>query len=492
DGTTTFCSKPSPAQEVSERWPCGDGPVLNWHPPEENCRFARKLLDSAPESYFVERGTVDSTETSHLADRFRELVKLMLSRGQNLLHPNYVGHQVPASVPWAGLFDAVGSVTNQVMAVYEMGPWATAIERTLVDKIGEQIGLAPETFSGLVTQGGSLANLTALLTARNVSLAKSWTEGISHGEVAPVMVVHGDAHYGVVRSAGILGIGTDHVVKAPLDDRRRMTPSQLDTLLESLKENGHTITSVTACACATPIGAFDPLEEIAAVCKTHGIWLHVDAAHGGASCFSPRYRHLVRGLELADSFILDAHKMMLLPALCAFVFYRNRDHRFDAFQQHAPYLFDPSNPGLAEYDTGLRTLECTKRAAAFGLWGVWSLVGSQFFIDAVDVTYDLTKRFHQMLTASNDFEPQHVPECNILAFRYLPDELQHSPLDRVNEIQFTMRQRIIQSGDFYLTQATLDGRTVLRTTIINPLTREEHIAQLIETLRKEGQKLLRT
>ena len=178
--------------------------------------------------------------------------------------------------------------------------------------------------------------------------------------------------------------------------------------------------AVVACACATPIGAFDPLEDVAAVCRRHGVWLHVDAAHGGAALLSDRHRHLVAGLEQADSVVWDAHKMLFVPALCAFVFYRDRAHVFEAFRQDAPYLFDPAAPGLADYDSGLRTVECTKRAAAFGLWGVWSLFGPQLFADMVDVTFALGRTLYEKLSAADDFVPLHEPQCNIVVFRHVP------------------------------------------------------------------------
>ena len=167
--------------------------------------------------------------------------------------------------------------------------------------------------------------------------------------------------------------------------------------------------AVVACACATPIGAFDPLDEIADVCRRHGVWLHVDAAHGGAAVLSDRHRHLVAGLERADSVVWDAHKMLFVPGLCAFVLYRDKRHRFEAFRQDAPYLFDPAAPGLAEYDSGMKTVECTKRAAAFGLWGVWSLFGRQLFADMVDVTFALGRTFYEKLPAADDFVPLHEP-----------------------------------------------------------------------------------
>ena len=276
----------------------------------------------------------------------------MLSRGHNLHDPRYIGHQVAASVPLAGLFDAVGAVTNQVMATYDMGPWATAAERAMVERLGEQIGWQRGEFSGIVTNGGSLANLTGLLTARNVALGDSWEQGTAQAGTScltPVLVVHADTHYSVSRSAGILGLGTSHVVRVGLDRRRRMDPNQLDDILRDLRAKKQPVVAVVACACSTPIGAFDPLADVADVCQRYGVWLHVDAAHGGAACLSPKYRHLVAGLHRADSVVWDAHKMLFMPGLCAFLFYRNRAHKFEAFRQDAPYLFDPAAPGLAEY-----------------------------------------------------------------------------------------------------------------------------------------------
>ena len=457
-----------------------EGPVLNWHEPEENVALASQQLATGE--------TNPPGGVAELLARFDELIEQTLARGQNLHHPHYVGHQVPASLPLAGLFDAVTSVTNQVMAIYEMGPWATAIERAVVHQLGETIGFPTGTFTGLVTSGGSLANLTALLTARNVTLGKSWSQGLA--SPAPVLVAHAEAHYCVTRSAGILGLGTENVVPVPLDDRRRMDVSQLDTILAGLRTKNVPIVAVSAAACATPIGAFDPLVDIADVCRRHEVWLHVDAAHGGAACFSAKHRHLVEGLELADSVVCDAHKMMFMPALCALVFYRNAEHRYAAFQQTAPYLFDPSAPGMAEYDNGISNLECTKRAAAMGLWGVWSLFGSQLFEALVDNAFDLSQQFYELLAAQDDFEPFCQPECNIVVFRYLPAELSDKSPEAIDQFQLQLRRAVIQSGDYYLVQTRLDGRSYLRTTLINPLTTLEHLQGLLDCLREHGQRLV--
>lgn len=463
--------------------------VLNWRDPRENVAAAADILNcsSRLES---DAAALNGSSRDALADHFAELVQTMLSRGLNLHDPRYVGHQVPAPVPVAGLFDAVGAVTNQVMAIYEMGPWASAVEACLVDELGRRIGWKPGQFSGMITHGGSLANLTALLTARNVSLGDSWERGTARKDRAPVLVAHAEAHYCIARSAGILGLGTDNVVRAKLDERRRIDPNRLDDTLRELRGTNRPIVAVVACACATPVGAFDPLLDIAEVCRRHNVWLHVDAAHGGAACFSERYRHLVDGLDRADSLIWDAHKMLFVPALCAFVFLRDQRHRFEAFRQDAPYLFDPSAPGLADYDSGLKTIECTKRAAAYGLWGVWTLFGPRLFADLVDVTFDMGRQFYEKLSAADDFEPLNDPQCNIVVFRHVPDALRAAPPERVGAFQLELRRQVIESGRFYLVPTQKDGVAALRATIINPLTEPHHLDALLDALRETGRRLL--
>ncbi len=457
------------------------GDVLPWREPTQN------VLDAA---HCLDQYRANPLRRDEVVDQFTTLVALMLQRGHNLHDPRYIGHQVPASVPLASLFDTVGCATNQPMTIYDMGPWATAAEWALVERLGQQIGWDSGQFAGLVTHGGSLANLTALLTARNVALPASWPAGLATTPSPPVLVVHADTHYSVGRSAGVLGLGTSQVLRVALDDRRRMDPNRLDDTLRDCRQANRPVVAVVACSCSTPIGAFDPLPEIADVCQRYGVWLHVDAAHGGSACLSPTHRHLVEGLSQADSLVWDAHKMLFMPALCAFVFYRNREHRFEAFRQEAPYLFDPAAPGLAEFDGGLRTVECTKRAAAFGLWGIWCLYGPQFFADLIDVTFALGQVFFEKLTAAPDFQPLHQPQCNIVVFRYLPESLRDAPDEELGSFQLELRRRVIQSGEFYIVSTKLDGVGALRTTIINPLTTPDHLDQLLDSLRRHGSELL--
>ena len=456
----------------------GHGRVLPEATPEEQIRRAADCLDQ----HRLSGGS--------LVDRFDALIHTALSQGIALHHPRYVGHQVPPPVPLAGLFDAAGAVTNQGMAIYEMGPWAMAVEQALVRKLAGLLGWSGDTCNGLVTHGGSLANLTALLTARNVAFPQAWLEGLPRSGQPPVVVAHADAHYCISRAAGILGLGTRQIVAAALDDRRRIDPQQLDDTLTRLHRTDTPVIAVVACSCSTPIGAFDPLEEISEICRRHRIWLHVDAAHGGGVLTSARHRHLLTGIDQADSVVLDAHKMLFMPALCTFLFYRDRQHAYAAFQQQAPYLFSApaTSPGScrADLDGGLRTVECTKRAAAFGLWGVWSLFGEQLFADLVDTVFAKAQRLHDLLHEADDFQPLYTPQANIVTFRHLPTRLQGAPPAVLSAFQKTLREKLIASGRFYLVTTQLDGATVLRTTLMNPQTSDDDLEALLSALRETG------
>lgn len=467
------------------------GPVLNWSPPPELIEQAGSWLTDRPSaSPDAGQPTIGSADP---AARFQQLVRTLLQNGINLHHPRYLGHQVPAPVPLAGWMDGLGAAINNPMAVFEMGPWATACEQSLVRELGQRIGWNAGEFSGFATHGGSLANLTALLTARNVAFPDCWQQGWSGppaGDLRPVIVTQADAHYCVARAAGMLGIGTGQVIKVPLDERRRMNVAALGECLAGLRREGRPIVAVVACAGTTLVGAFDPLEPIADVCAAHGVWLHVDAAHGGGVLFSSQHRHLLRGLDRADSVVWDAHKMLFVPALCTFTFYRHAAHKFVGFAQDAPYLFDPQAPGLADYDQGLVTVECTKRAQTLGLWGVWSTFGDGIFADLVNVTLARTQDLYELLSAADDFETLHVPECNILTFRYRPGGLRGRSETEVGEFQRRLRRQLIESGRFYIVQTTLGGVGALRVTLMNPLTTNGDLLELLAAIRETGTRLL--
>jgi L-2,4-diaminobutyrate decarboxylase len=140
---------------------------------------------------------------------------------------------------------------------------------------------------------------------------------------------------------------------------------------------------------------------------------------------------------------------------------------------------------MADIDSGLRTIECTKRATGFGLWGLWSLLGESVFEEFVDRTLQRAAEFYELLSDAEDFEPLNEPECNIVAFRYIPTSLRGAP-EELDRLQRELRTSLIRSGDYYIVQTTLDGRAALRVTVMNPLTTREDLAGLLTAIRAAG------
>jgi L-2,4-diaminobutyrate decarboxylase len=446
------------------------GSVLNWRMPSANLSAAANLLDAPSD--------LDT------------LVRTTFERGQTLHDPRYIGHQVAAPIPLAALMEAVSAISNQGMTVYEMGPWSSAVERVMIDRLGRQLGLQ-EGFGGILTSGGSLANLTALLTARNVADAATWQHGVQHADgPRRVLLASPESHYSIERAAGVLGLGTNACVRVALDTGGRIDPGRLAAQIAGLQREGRQVIAVVASACTTRAGVYDPIRAIAAVCQQAGVWLHVDAAHGGAAAFSPRHAHRLDGIEAADSVVWDAHKMLFIPALSTYLFYRRGADQYRAANQAAPYLFDEAAERVEAYNTGLGTIECTKRAAALSLWAVWSTYGPTLFKDLVDTTFGLARRIADRLAAEDDFEPLNEPEANIVLFRFVPAPLHNAPAAVIGQFQKAVRQQLIESGEAYIVPAMVDGVDALRLVVMNPLTTEAHLDRLFASLRRLGAALL--
>ncbi|XXF77502.1 aminotransferase class V-fold PLP-dependent enzyme [Myxococcaceae bacterium GXIMD 01537] len=440
----------------------GEPPVLPWAPPAEN----------------VARFPADFPEEP--SGELPALMARVLAGSHRLHHPRYVGHQVSSPLPLAALGDFVSSLLNNGMAVYEMGPVSTAMEHSVLRWMADQLGL-PAGAGGVLTSGGSAGNLTALLAARQAKAGyDAWNGGPNAGPPLTVLVPE-SAHYCLARATRIMGWGTGGVTPVPVDSHFRVRPDALEDALAAARAAGRRPVAVVASAGSTATGAVDPLDAVADFAERHGLWFHVDGAHGASMALSPTYRHQVKGIERADSVVWDAHKMMLMPALVTAVLFRDGARSFDAFSQEASYLFhgEDTRPWS---DVGLRTLECTKEMMALKLYTCLKLLGTRLFADAVTESFTLARRFAALLEATDDFELALQPDCNIVCFRHTPPGV---PRDGLDALQARLRQRVVTGGDFYLVQTALPGRGVyLRTTLINPLTTEGDLVALLDALRR--------
>jgi len=411
---------------------------------------------------------------------FETLTERVLAGSNHLHHPRYMGHQVTSPLPLGALCELIDGLLNNANAVYEMGPVVTAIERNLSRWLGARLGWS-EGCDGFFTSGGSLGNLTALLAARQVMAGFDvFTHGLHGGEPLAVLVSE-SAHYSVTRSLQIMGLGQPGVIRVPVDGRYRLRPECLPAALDEARARGRRPIAVAASACCTATGTFDPLEAIADFCAANGLWLHVDGAHGASAALSDRYRGLLAGIERADSVVWDAHKMLLTPALCTAVLFRDGDHSFAAFTQQASYLLHCQDPREEWHNLCGRTVECTKTMTALRLYAALAVLGPEMLGDYVTDRFDLGRRFGQMLAAADDFELAVEPECNIVCFAWRPAG---------SQLQAAIRGRLLADERFHIVQTQLDGRVWLRVTLINPLTTEADLAALMEATRAAGREVL--
>jgi L-2,4-diaminobutyrate decarboxylase len=405
--------------------------------------------------------------TRPLADIVARLDRDVMPDVNRLSHPMYLGHQVSAPLAAAVWSEVVISAINNSVAVWEMSPVGTVLEERVITWMRTLAGFG-EAAGGTFTSGGTEATFTALLAARATLQPDAWTHGL-RGPL-PVLV-HGEhAHYAVSRAAGELGIGTANCVAVPSRDFR-MDERELARTLERLHAEGRPVLAVVATAGSTATGSFDDLEAIAATCERFGAWLHVDGAHGASALLSARHCHRVAGLARARTVAWDPHKMMLLPLTAGTLIARDVNDITAAFAQRAPYLFHVRE-GERSIDLGTRSFQCSRRADVLKAWVALQRLGA----DGIGALYDhlcaLTSALDEMLAERPAFERIHAPESNILCFRHRGD-------DAFNQ---ALRERYNRSGQGWITSTVLGGRRVLRVTIMNPRTTEEHLVRLLDGL----------
>jgi L-2,4-diaminobutyrate decarboxylase len=401
------------------------------------------------------------------AERFETWLAQVLEHSTRLHHPAEIAHQVAAPDVPSAIADLVHGAINQPMSIYEMGPAAHAMERVVVEWMAEKIGW-PEGAGGVLTHGGSLATLTALLAARAAAAPDAWTDGVD-GSLA--VLAPPSAHYSVKRSVAMLGLGERAVVDLEVDEYERIVPDALGDALESCRTAGRTPMALVAAACATSTGLHDDLEAIGGFCREHGIWFHADAAHGGPALLSPEHRHLLDGIEAADSVIWDAHKMMRTSALAAAVLLREEWRLEAAFRQTAAYLIyeesGEAGPSLLE-----RQVECTKAPLGMRMFMNLAFRGEDGIGRYVAEQYDKTVRLWELIAARPGFECLSRPESNILCFRYGRDP----------ELQVRLRERLLRDRRFHLSSTEVNGERWLRMTVMATATSEETIGALLDTI----------
>ncbi|MCB1096572.1 MAG: pyridoxal-dependent decarboxylase [Verrucomicrobiae bacterium] len=413
-----------------------------------------------------------------------ELFSQWIGQSIKTHHPHTMGHQVGVTAPIAALADLLGSLLDTGNGVFEVGDPATAVERAVVMDLARRLNMG-ENAGGYLTSGGTLGNLTALLAARQAAAPfDAWKHGNDNTRPFGVLVSE-QAHYCIDRAARVMGWGERGVIKVRTDAQSRMQTGAMQEALDSTRAEGIQVIAAVGNAGTTATGAFDPLDEIAEFCRVNGLWFHADAAHGGAVVFSPKYRHLLKGIEYADSIVIDFHKLMMSPSLTTAVLFKREATSFGAFAQEAKYLWrtkDPISVGgdaLPWFDAAHRTMECTRPMAALRVFALLANHGDKAIANYVESVFAAAQEFAKIIQTTPGFELLTPPTANIICYRIAPPELTDAESDALNT---AVRTQLISEGNFYIVETKIADRTWLRSAIMNPFTSGEHFRSLLETL----------
>ncbi|MBW6490168.1 MAG: aminotransferase class I/II-fold pyridoxal phosphate-dependent enzyme [Lentimicrobium sp.] len=413
----------------------------------------------------------------------QEFYTTLLSQSNHIHHPGYIGHQVVPPAPISALTEMLEAMLNNGMAIFEMGPAATAIEKVVIGWLSKHIGFGAEA-DGILTSGGSAGNLTALLAARQaMSNFNIWEEGNDSNQPFALMV-SAEAHYSVSRAARIMGWGEKGFVKVPVNDRMQLDASKLEETLIDAQNSGIKVIALVGNACSTSTGTYDPLDQMADFAARHNLWFHIDGAHGGAAVMTEKYTHLTKGIDRADSVVIDFHKMMLTPALTTAVIFRNGNHSFETFAQKAEYLLSQTQKPW--YDGAIRTLECTKKMLGVKVYAMIRQYGDDLFREYITYAYDLGLSFAKFIEEQPDFELAVKPDCNIVCFRYCPKDFSGD----LNTLNASIRINILKDARFYVVQTQVNGKTFLRVTLMNPFTTLADLTLLTEAIRDDYAQIL--
>ena len=444
------------ADHLEDKLQQHSGSAIHWNEPEQELAFWETFLEKGDEN-----------------ELFSEITK----RTTYIHHPHYIGHQVTPTAPMTALTGMISSLLNNGMAVYEMGMSPSAIERVVTDVLCKKIGYDANS-GGFITSGGTLANLTALLTARKVILeADIWNQG-SKQQLG--IMVSEQAHYCVDRAAKIMGLGEQGIIKIPTTIDFRMDTALLEEQYAEANKKGIHIFAIIGSAPSTATGMFDDLQEIADFAKSKKLWFHVDGAHGGAAIFSPKYKALLKGINQADSVVIDGHKMMMMPALTTALLYKKSAHTNVTFSQKADYLLTESE--LEDWcNSGKKTFECTKTMMSIHWFTLLKLYGEDVFDAYVTHLFDIGAQFASIIESHSQFELAVTPMSNIVCFKYADRNVSSEAQNKQNE---AIRQALLEDGEFYIVQTKLRGVHYLRITVMNPFTTEIHFKNLLEKICK--------
>ncbi len=369
-------------------------------------------------------------------------VEQIIDYSMHTSHPRFVNQNFAGPDPISVVGDWLGAALNTTGATFEVAPVFTLMESAILTRLGQIAGYVnDETASagaltdlppGIFAAGGSMGTLLALQLARHRHQPDISTAG-SNGDRL-VLFVSASGHYAAAKSAAILGIGSDAVIKVEADASGAMVPQALEQAIEEATGEGHTPFAVIATSGTTVTTAFDDINALADICEAQNLWLHVDGCYGGSALFSKKHAHLMAGVERSDSFVWNLHKMMGMTQQCTALLVKDPSQLAPCFAAKADYLFQ-SDKLHGEFDSGDRTFQCARRIDVLKLWLSWKARGDSGFEERIDHAFDMIEHTRSRIASSaGALVPVVTGSFTSVVFAWLPPHLRDLARSETGEL----------------------------------------------------------
>lgn len=387
-------------------------------------------------------------------------------------HPRFFAYfSISASAPGV-LADFLSSALNQQAMLWRTSPAATELEQVALAWLAQMMGLP--AWEGVIYDTASVSTLHALAAAREVVCPNIRQQGFSG---PPLRVYCSDqTHNSIDKAVILLGMGLDNLRKIPSDDDFRMRPEALASAIEEDLAAGYRPCAVVATVGTTSTSSLDPVEAIADLCAQHKLWLHVDAAYGGAAALAPEFQPLFKGWERADSLVVNPHKWMFVPFDLSVLYCRDMDILRRAFSLVAEYLKTSDGEVKNLMDTGI---QLGRRFRSLKLWMILRYFGRDGMAERIRSHIAMARQLADWIDEHPRFERTAPTPLSLVCFRAVPEGLTGPQVDEFN---LDLMERLNARGEIFLSHTKLKDRISLRLAIGNIRTRPEHIRQAWEAI----------
>ena len=395
-------------------------------------------------------------------------------------HPNFMAYFNSTSSGPGILAEMLSAALNTNGMLWKTSPSTTELERVTVDWMRQMLGLS-ESFWGIIYDTASVSSMHAIAAAREEVTEYSFRQkGLSGGEKIPKLRLYASehAHSSIEKVAILLGIGIDGVRKIPVDNEFKMIPEKLSEAIIEDRKNGWRPFCAVATVGTTSTTSIDPVDKIADICEKERLWLHVDAAHAGVTAMLPEMKYIFKGVDRADSLVVNPHKWMFIPVDLSVFYTRKPDVLKRAFSLVPEYLKtaeDNSVENLMDYG-----IQLGRRFRALKLWFIIRYFGVNGIIERLREHIRLGQLFASWIDKHPDFERMALTPFSTICFRAHPAKINsEAEIDKLNE---NLLQRINKTGKLFISHTKLNGKHVLRLSVSGIRTEERHVREAWELI----------